>query len=364
MNRPTYLQRIAGAERRARLAPPTLLFRPTPRLATGFPIWPATASVADLSDVPRAEAEPNPMSATTPPSPVPPPKAAPGVERSAKTGVERPEKPNVEASAEPNVETPPGRLGVEATATPVWDHAPGEAPPIDLRPAETRAAGKVAAASRPPDTPAARSERGSLASLTGDREGLDGVGTTTASEPARSPSLQPVVSRLEPPASPQLEPSLARASVTSSPPRPVATRPEERTPTSSRSVEPLASPGGPEDAIRSSKETRVPIIPPAGSTPSATSATTEPIESSSGIRVRLEPAPVASRATRAEKPSKTGGVRIGVLEVRVVSAAAEEGPRSNPAPTAPPMRGGAASTAPAPAAPLARGFRTFGFVQG
>jgi hypothetical protein len=55
-----------------------------------------------------------------------------------------------------------------------------------------------------------------------------------------------------------------------------------------------------------------------------------------------------------------GGIRIGALEVRIVAPAAEAA-RANPPPAVPPTRPAARVR---PAAPLARGFRSFGLVQG
>jgi hypothetical protein len=73
--------------------------------------------------------------------------------------------------------------------------------------------------------------------------------------------------------------------------------------------------------------------------------------------IRLEPPVVLPPPSPAAEP-RAGGLKIGTLEVRVVTPA-QSVPQPPPVPEAP-----RAPAAPPPAGPLSRGFRSFGLAQG
>jgi hypothetical protein len=78
--------------------------------------------------------------------------------------------------------------------------------------------------------------------------------------------------------------------------------------------------------------------------------------------IRLEPPTVAPRPVRPDRMERAASVRIGSLEVRITSPDARRAPSISMADAPGPL----VRKAPAvpPAAPLSRGFRSFGLVQG
>jgi len=375
MVRRSYLQRIAGdGQTPMRLSPPRVLFRPAPlpiEATTGLDMTAATRKPTEpLTVTPSRRRGPAPV--------VAPAQAASETHPAGGAGRAGP-APHATAALGCRDTGLTDRL----TATPGSIHrqSPLAAVGPPSRPAEKEAAEDV--------RPAVSGSRSSPRAVAGDAPGSqtselashvpsrpvatsEPLGMMVARVPAEPPEETPVL--LARPGTPKAPRSMTADPVPDEPlggtpvllPRPGEPKAaggmtKGPVPTDSHTDRPRLGPIDPDDA-------RMPRLGPVvanrdESTAGAARGVERPRAAGPVLSpIRLEPSAVAPRQHGPDNRERTAGVRIGSLEVRIMPPAAAAAPAVPPkVKTVPPPRSPPASPS---AAPLSRGFRNFGLVQG